>query len=297
MEVRATSSHQLGEMIKNFTFILMLLVSCSTKSQEKKPTDEQLARLNQASRLIRSTGAADAIPILEKLLQEKSDYCEAATLLALSYEREDQLKNAIKTAKMAIQCNPVFPKNYFLLSRVYQNDGFYDSAELIMLSRLQYEKDDLDNLCTEYDELADIARLKNQHHKAIEYLDSAISRAGKLDYRTFLYRRADSYSMAGRMDEAWADIQVYSEFRPSDRRALVLKGEILQKMERHEESNVVLMEYLENPTHLGENWVHYMIGYNYNRMKEFDKSCLHLKEAARLGYEDEILDAMLEDCK
>ena len=209
--------------------------------------------------------------------------------------------SAKQAFKKGIECDPSKALIYNRLKTIYMDLGEYDSAEWIILKYVDFGGNDSGNFQSEYSDLGKISRAKNQYHKSVEYLSEAINRCydGK-EYKScgdLYYLRADSYSMIDELEKAWEDILVHEQLNPEDRATLVLKGEILQKLEQYEESIEILKAYLTNPTNLGENWVNFMIGVNHHRLNESEKSCLHLKEAARLGYEDEMLDELLKNCR
>ncbi|MEP0367425.1 MAG: hypothetical protein ABJN36_12435 [Cyclobacteriaceae bacterium] len=243
----------------------------------------------------------EAVVLLDSLLKMKPDFCHALAPLGWSLYTIKNFNEAKRTYKKILICDPVIPISYLQLSRIYREYNEFDSAEFILLKWLNYEDEfPLGDVKTFYTNLGEITRAKNQHHKSIEYLTEAIARCtDDEDYKycgDLFYLRADSYAIIDETEKAWEDVLTHEQLKPEDGKTLVLKGEILQKMEKFSESTAILEEYLENPTNLGENWVHFMIGYNYNRLKEFEKSCFHLNEAVRLGYEHELLDVMLKGC-
>lgn len=244
----------------------------------------------------------EAIILFDSLIKMKPDFCLGYTYLGNAYQRLENTKLAKKFYKEAINCDPTMRGSYHSLSSIYEKNEQYDSAEYFIFEWMKYEEYDSDSLRTEYYKLGEIAQIKNQYHKSIEYLTEALKRCNKgEEYNSFCgyiyYTRSEYYLVMGEGIKAYEDIVIFEKLNPEDKSVLVLKGEILQQLERFEESNTVLIEYLTNPTNKGENWVNFMIGYNYNRLKEFEKSCFYLREAERLGYEDIVLSKLLEDCK
>ncbi len=292
----------------NFIFIL-LIVSFSFESNGQVDkhglTDEQYEYYRYGYRN-KNKYPELAIKVFDSLLQIRPDFCYGYYFSGLAYFDLKKFENASKYFKKMIECDPTKPPAYKFLSQMYIDREQYDSAENIILAWMKYEEFDRDAFSNEYYALGKITRTINEYHKSIEYLTKSIliikkhNETGldsKWSFHDTYYLRADSYLRIGELELALSDLKLHKSLQPEDRSALVLEGEILQEMERYSESNLVLKEYLDNPTNQGENFVHYMIGYNYNRLKEFEESCLHLKEAEKLGYKYEILDAMLEDCK
>ena len=249
----------------------------------------------------RNTEPEKAGKIFDSLLITRPDICVLYYLKGLTHYNGNDLDSGKSVLKKGIVCDPTNAINYNLLKTIYVELSEYDSAELILLTYVDCADGDFDNFLNEYADLGKIARAKNQYHKSVEYLTEAINRCddGK-KYKScgdLFYLRADSYTIIDEPQKAWEDILVYEQLNPLDRATLVLKGEILQMLGRYKASTEILKAYLTNPTHLGENWVNFMIGVNYHRLNESENSCHHLIEAKRLGYEDEKLDELLGNCK
>ncbi len=287
----------------NKYFIIFLVtcpLSCTGQSNQYGLTDEQYELYMEGYRKARRE-PKEAIVLFDSLLKIKPDFCRVLAPLGWSHYTIGNFNKAKETYKKKIKCDPIKLISYLQLSRIYQRQEEYDSAEFILLEWLNHKDEPpFDDIKKVYYDLGKITRAKNQYHKSIEYLTEAIARCydGK-EYKFcgyLYYLRADSYSIIGELEKAWKDILIHEQLNPDDRSTLALKGEILQKMEKYTESTKILKEYLENPTNLRENWVNYMIGFNYNQLKEFKKSCIYLKEAASLGYEDEILTELLKNC-
>ncbi len=241
-----------------------------------------------------------AVEIFDSLLSIRPDICQLFYLKGVSCYFGNNSMSAKQAFKKGIECDPSKALNYNRLKTIYMDFGEYDSAEWIILKYIDFGGNDTDNFQSEYYDLGKITRAKNQFHKSVEYLTEAINRCydGK-EYKscgTVFYSRADSYSIIGEPEKAWEDILVHEQLNPEDRATLILKGEILQLLGKYQESTKILKDYLTNPTNLCENWVNFMIGVNYYHLNENEQSCLHLREAARLGYEDEKLDELLKNC-
>jgi tetratricopeptide (TPR) repeat protein len=128
--------------------------------------------LLEVDELIRNNKIADAVLLLENIINQTPDYGKAYNHLGWIYETK--FKNVLKAEKMYKQClayNPDYPPVYLNLSIVLSLLSKFEEQEALLNKALEVpgiEKSGIIN------ELGILYELKLDYNKAIEYYKSAI---------------------------------------------------------------------------------------------------------------------------
>jgi tetratricopeptide (TPR) repeat protein len=128
--------------------------------------------LLEVDELIRNNKIADAVLLLENIINQTPDYGKAYNHLGWIYETK--FKDVLKAEKMYKQClayNPDYPPVYLNLSIVLSLLSKYEEQEALLNKALEVpgiEKSGIIN------ELGILYELKLDYNKAIEYYKSAI---------------------------------------------------------------------------------------------------------------------------
>jgi tetratricopeptide (TPR) repeat protein len=128
--------------------------------------------LLEVDELIRNNKIADAVLLLENIINQTPDYGKAYNHLGWIYETK--FKDVLKAEKMYKQClayNPDYPPVYLNLSIVLSLLSKFEEQEALLNKALEVpgiEKSGIIN------ELGILYELKLDYNKAIEYYKSAI---------------------------------------------------------------------------------------------------------------------------
>jgi len=128
--------------------------------------------LLEVDELIRNNKIADAVLLLENIINQTPDYGKAYNHLGWIYETK--FKDVLKAEKMYKQClayNPDYPPVYLNLSIVLSLLSKFEEQEALLNNALEVpgiEKSGIIN------ELGILYELKLDYNKAIEYYKSAI---------------------------------------------------------------------------------------------------------------------------
>jgi len=131
--------------------------------------------LLEVDELIRNNKIADAVLLLENIINQTPDYGKAYNHLGWIYETK--FKDVLKAEKMYKQClayNPDYPPVYLNLSIVLSLLSKFEEQEALLNKALEVpgiEKSGIIN------ELGILYELKLDYNKAIEYYKSAIKQS------------------------------------------------------------------------------------------------------------------------
>jgi len=131
--------------------------------------------LLEADELIRNNKIADAVLLLEGIINQTPDYGKAYNHLGWIYETK--FKDILKAEKMYKQClayNPDYPPVYLNLSIVLSLLSKFEEQEELLRKALEVpgiEKSGITN------ELGILYELKTDYNKAIEYYKAAVKQS------------------------------------------------------------------------------------------------------------------------
>jgi len=285
--------------------IVQSLILCS-QSFEEILGETDYIRFNIAYKLIRYD-SKKTISILDSLIEKHPRVHILHATKARALQLIDKPDQAILEYKTAIELNPKSRGSYGQLVDLYIDKHQYDSGEFYLLKLLRFTDFGFSGI---YQDLAKIARLKNDFEKVIHYANKAILTCRERDQEPnpynlpgshctdIFYFRAEAHMILRNFEQALADIESHKEIYPNNRSILVLQGELYLEMSQHQTSIELLKSYLESPTNDGQNFVHFLIGLNYFRLDEYLSACEHFKIAASLDHNDpDLYNVYLKQCE
>ncbi len=182
-----------------FTAFMFLIAFVLVAYGLAKQAREQGSGYGDAYRLIESFKFKDAIPLLERSIQEGKETSEVLMLLTSAYAYTGQLAKAQSTADRAVQLYPEDPDSYVTLANGYRLQAAYDEAARSLLAATQLNPDQP----ILWAELGFTQRFSGDEAGAISSFERAVESAMPAAYgvRVF-YHLANAYQERGDTQKA-----------------------------------------------------------------------------------------------
>ena len=152
-----------------------------------------------AYRLIESFQFSQAIPLLERSIQEGKETSEVLMLLTSAYAYTGQLAKAQAAADRAIELFPNDPGSYITLANGYRLQALYDEAARALMAAIELEPDQP----IIWAELGFVQRMADDSAMAVESFERAAVHAMPAMYGVRVYYHlARAYQTAGETERA-----------------------------------------------------------------------------------------------
>lgn len=262
--------------------LLLIVYLCNMSAQRYSEEEIQLQDLYiQANQKKLLNKYEEAIEIYERILTK--DPLNAAVLndMARVYLAQDKLKEAINSAKKAVQFAPENIWYLFTLNEAYGSSEAYADQAQVLISILAIKEDqDL------YMRLADTWINANELTKAIAVYQEAMEKYGWTEY--LVDSSIDTYLKNTDPNGAEKLIKEYIKKKPDDLSRLQKLGEFYLFTNRESKAKKVFEEVIEKePGHPGASYQLSLLQNAERRNKDQDQLSFIINDS-RLGAEDKI---------